>query len=189
MLERSPLACRLQDLLIYDEEGDQLKHISFSQALLATGASAAGSLVLESLVGNRTEFSNNLPNGPLMGRDGKPASTDVNDLLAKLKENKQDPRLTVPLTPALLIEAVAAGIWIPVCITIVRPFIEHLMMSTIATVSGRDTGATLFGPADMQISANTSVKTIEGARALRSRALSLAPRLAPTASRQALRPC
>ena len=35
-------------------------------------------------------------------------------------------------------------------------------MSTVCTVSGRDTGATLFGPADMQISANTSVKTIEG---------------------------
>ena len=43
-----------------------------------------------------------------------------------------------------------------------RPFIEHLMMSAIMTVSGRDTGAMLFGPSDMQISANTQVKTIEG---------------------------
>ena len=47
-------------------------------------------------------------------------------------------------------------------IVIVRPFMEHLMMSAVMAVSGRDTGATLFGPADMQISANTSVKTIEG---------------------------
>jgi hypothetical protein len=47
-------------------------------------------------------------------------------------------------------------------VVIVRPFIEHHMMSTVMTVAGRDTGATLFGPADMQISANTSVKTIEG---------------------------
>ncbi len=49
-----------------------------------------------------------------------------------------------------------------ICLIIARPFIEHLMMSAVMTVSGRDTGATLFGPADMQISANTSVKTIEG---------------------------
>ena len=77
---------------------------------------------------------------------------------------------------------------------IVRPFIEHVMTSAVVTVAGRDTGATLFGPADMraarrikpecavymfvmldvlftclrstfgvaEISANTSVKTIEG---------------------------
>ena len=57
---------------------------------------------------------------------------------------------------------VKAGAWLPICVTIARPFIEHQMMSAIAAVSGRDTGATLFGPADMQLSANTSVKTIEG---------------------------
>ena len=32
-------------------------------------------------------------------------------------------------------------------IVVVRPFIEHLMHSVILCVSGRDTGATLFGPA------------------------------------------
>lgn len=47
-------------------------------------------------------------------------------------------------------------------IVIARPFIEHLMHSVVMAVSGRDTGATLFGPADMQLSANTQVKTIEG---------------------------
>lgn len=47
-------------------------------------------------------------------------------------------------------------------IVVARPFIEHLMHSVILTVAGRDTGATLFGPADMQLSANTQVKTIEG---------------------------
>ena len=45
---------------------------------------------------------------------------------------------------------------------VVRPFIEHMMMSAVMTVAGRDTGAMLFGPSDMQISANTQVKTIEG---------------------------
>ena len=47
-------------------------------------------------------------------------------------------------------------------LVIARPFIEHRMMSAVMTVAGRDTGATLFGPADMQLSANTQVKTIEG---------------------------
>lgn len=32
---------------------------------------------------------------------------------------------------------------------VARPFIEHLMHSAIMTVSGRDTGAMLFGPSDM----------------------------------------
>jgi hypothetical protein len=54
-------------------------------------------------------------------------------------------------------------------IVIARPFIEHLMHSVIMAVSGRDTGATLFGPADMQLSANTQVKTIEGACCARAR--------------------
>jgi len=61
-----------------------------------------------------------------------------------------------------ILDLVGQGKWLPLEIIIARPFIEHLMMSAIMAVSGRDTGATLFGPADMQISANTSVKTIEG---------------------------
>jgi hypothetical protein len=66
------------------------------------------------------------------------------------------------ITTGMLIAAVNAGIYLEVCITIARPFIEHTMLSAVVTVAGRDTGATLFGPADMQVSANTSVKTIEG---------------------------
>ena len=54
------------------------------------------------------------------------------------------------------------GVWMPVSLVIARPFIEHRMMSAVLAVAGADTGVTLFGPADMQISANTSVKTIEG---------------------------
>jgi hypothetical protein len=41
------------------------------------------------------------------------------------------------------------GKWLPIEVVIARPFIEHLMMSAVMTVSGRDTGSTLFGPADM----------------------------------------
>jgi hypothetical protein len=56
----------------------------------------------------------------------------------------------------------SAGVWVPLSITIARPFIEHITMSAVLTKAGEDTGVTLFGPADMQISANTSVKTVEG---------------------------
>jgi hypothetical protein len=54
------------------------------------------------------------------------------------------------------------GVWLPLRIVLSRPFIEHRMMSAIITKAGSDTGVTLFGPADMQISANTTVKVIEG---------------------------
>ena len=70
-----------------------------------------------------------------------------------------------------------AGIWMPVSLVIARPFIEHRMMSAVMAVAGRDTGATLFGPADMQISANTSVKTIEGHVSLHCRCPALPARL------------
>lgn len=50
-----------------------------------------------------------------------------------------------------IIEAVEAGIWMPVEIVIARPFIEHLMLSAVVAVAGRDTGATLFGPAGKRL--------------------------------------
>jgi len=65
-------------------------------------------------------------------------------------------------TEKKLIDANASGEHLEVSLVIARPFIEHRMMSAVLAVAGADTGVTLFGPADMQISANTSVKTIEG---------------------------
>ena len=61
-----------------------------------------------------------------------------------------------------LAAAIRAGIWIPLEIVLCRPFIEHRMLSAILTVAGSDTGDSLFGLADMQLSANTSTKVIEG---------------------------
>jgi hypothetical protein len=40
-----------------------------------------------------------------------------------------------------------------IAICLARPFIEHAMLSAVLTVSGQDTGATIFGPSDMQASA------------------------------------
>jgi hypothetical protein len=89
---------------------------------------------------------------------GSAFKDDAGSMAAALKALTDDNGFTVKN----YIACVKAGIWLPFCIVIARPFIEHLMLSSIMTVSGRDTGATLFGPADMQISANTSIKTIEG---------------------------
>ena len=79
-----------------------------------------------------------------------------------LFEGKPDSHKEWGFTKAELIKNNKDGVWMPVSLVIARPFIEHRMMSAVLAVAGTDTGATLFGPADMQISANTSVKTIEG---------------------------
>ena len=171
------------DLLIYDEEMDQLKHISFEQAMYATGATdpgVPGALNVQTLLGGAQNFgAATLPApGNLQARTGAPAGAlaKAQAALTALLGGEALRRDAGPeardgfgrlagiagITVLNIIACVQAGIWLPLCITITRPFIEHLMMSTICTVSGRDTGATLFGPADMQISANTSVKTIEG---------------------------
>lgn len=172
------------DLLIYDEEADKHQHIRFETALHAAlpiqDANENSDLQeLVKLLGGsedynlaRQKFFNELYQAYL----GRPA--DINpdtgdqgtDLVIPGEANAEAQtalqrigNVRVPnINKAKIIDAVKKGVWIPFCIVIARPFIEHLMMSAIMTVSGRDTGATLFGPADMQISANTSVKTIEG---------------------------
>ena len=75
------------------------------------------------------------------------------------------------------VEASETGEYVEMSLVIARPFIEHRMMSAVLAVAGTDTGATLFGPADMQISANTSVKTIEGHVSLHCRCPALPARL------------
>lgn len=61
-----------------------------------------------------------------------------------------------------LFKLAGAGVWLPLDIVLTRPFIEHQMLSAVMAVSGRDTGAVLYGPSDMQLAANATVKVIEG---------------------------
>lgn len=61
-----------------------------------------------------------------------------------------------------ILNALQKGVRLPIACVVARPFIEHNMLSSIITVAGSDTGCTLFGPADMQLSANTATKVIEG---------------------------
>jgi len=149
---RKPLPPQYMDIMIYDEETDQLKHIPFSQALYACGLDGDDLMNAFDWANMKAKYKREK-----FDTDGK----TVLELGYPEIRTTQDKEGKFYFTDDL-IAAVAAGAWVPVCITIARPFMEHLMMSAVATVSGRDTGATLFGPADMQISANTSVKTIEG---------------------------
>ena len=134
------------DALIYDEESDRHVRVTWADALAAC---CIGNL-------NDVEMSHATTkkdaNGALV------ASTMKDKKLSSWKE-KADEWTTFN----------AGGgtkgyneLDTDIRIVIARPFIEHLMHSVVMAVSGRDTGATLFGPADMQLSANTQVKTIEG---------------------------
>lgn len=138
--------CPRADILIYDEESDRHVKITYRQALLATGAvtvNAAGDVAPKG--------------GDFAGTTVMPGTTLTGWAAAAtilLKANE------APLADAAAVKAVVDAADAPVVLA--RPFIEHAMLSAVLAVSGADTGATIFGPSDMQISANTSVKTIEG---------------------------
>jgi hypothetical protein len=200
--------------MIYDEESDRHVHITFEDALHATAYGSKGGPT-----GDLFDFKNKLTAsviekmdahaGVLKSKAGvpiagevkiKPAADDTpvapgealpTYVTGITKDDEDGKALRAKLVKQLII-LVKAGVYVPVEIVVARPFIEHLMLSAIVAVSGRDTGATLFGPADMrecygtehcvaltghvpqtdkltnypllaEISANTSVKTIEGA--------------------------
>ena len=148
------------DILIYDEESDRHVRVTWAQALKAccigtgiddtkemshpTGkmraTSAAGAAITPDAEGNYTA-------------DQKKAQATLANWKAKADEwTRFNNGETIDYKT----------LDTDIRIVIARPFIEHLMHSVVMAVSGRDTGATLFGPADMQLSANTQVKTIEG---------------------------
>lgn len=160
---------------IYDEESDRHIHIPFEQAMKATGYGAAGGPVgdIFKLAGVSAadvdkadaHAAVRLAFGSTAANSAPVATRNFSDIRNAAAAGQANDVATQPgclTTAQQLTKLVEEGIWCPVEIVIARPFIEHLMMSAIITVAGRDTGATLFGPADMQISANTSVKTIEG---------------------------
>ena len=120
--EKAKLPATYMDLLIYDEESDRLQHVTFEEALYACCLTATDNLAEIFKVTAADETKSKAHCG-VAG-----ATYDVSSVSG-------------------IVAMVKAGAWCPVCITIARPFIEHLMVSAVATVAGRDTGATLFGPA------------------------------------------
>ena len=176
------------DILLYDEESDRHVSISWKDALAATGAeylvSNAGWKKLEPMPrvppfvkGTDRTAGERDDAGPNAGENTFGAWYGHAKYLEFINEDGMKDTYKDAYNNRKNIYIVIA-----------KPFIEHLMHSAIAMVSGRDTGATLFGPAgestlsavprrpltrparltDMQISANTQVKTIEvsGAAAL-----------------------
>lgn len=161
------LPASYMDIMIYDEESDRHVHITFEQAMYATGYGKAGGPIgdifgIQKIGAEALGKIVNPANGAADAASRAVFTTFAAD--AACNDPKDDPTQDAARLKFVrdVIALVKAGVWVPLEIVIARPFIEHLMLSAIVAVAGRETGATLFGPADMQISANTSVKTIEG---------------------------
>ena len=135
------------DMIIYDEEADKHVRISWEEALAATMVDKDGKV---GGVGNAANMA---------GVQGKTTANWV-DLAFHWAQWNSAPAATALKkvsdgtasavttdTDKKTQHAVLSQLDIPYII-VCRPFIEHLMHSAILTVSGRDTGATLFGPAD-----------------------------------------
>lgn len=158
--------------MIYDEESDRHIHIPFEQAMKATGYGAIGGPTGDLFKLDQVSAADvakadahaqvNVDFGGNATAAATRNFTAIRNAAAAGGGNNVATQVGCRTTAEHLTTLVAEGVWCPIEIVIARPFIEHLMMSAIVAVAGRDTGATLFGPADMQISANTSVKTIEG---------------------------
>lgn len=125
------------DVLIFDEESDRHVKITYRQALLATGAVTVS-----------TDGDVAAKGAPFAGTTVMSGGTTLADwadaatILLKANET--------PLANPNAVKDVVDAVDAPVVIA--RPFIEHAMLSAVLAVSGTDTGATIFGPSDMQIS-------------------------------------
>ena len=152
------------DALIYDEESDRHVRVTWAQAVAACCIGGQGGIDATTEMSHKTKKMNSKQLS--QWKDAADKWTTYNAGGSTLDYNTLDPDIRV---------------------VVARPFIEHLMHSVVMAVSGRDTGATLFGPAEyatcesnprplltrtltfgfvvprsMQLSANTQVKTIEG---------------------------
>lgn len=139
------------DIMIFDEESDRHVHITFEQALYA---STFGSPDLTYDVfkwGEDLKPADEQRMTASADRSGYTSAQAlanwkaVSDVYKKKIPNPTETKAAMQT----LINLVKNGVWIPIELVICRPFIEHLMLSAVVAVAGRDTGATLFGPADM----------------------------------------
>jgi hypothetical protein len=119
------------DLIIYDEESDRHVRVTWESALAATCVNSEGKL-----------GDNSGSTFVLAGQESGETSKDWADLAKTWgAANKAGYKAADSLYSN-------EKVYIVLC----RPFIEHLMHSAIVAVAGRDTGATLFGPAGVLLS-------------------------------------
>jgi hypothetical protein len=158
----------MADIMIFDEESDRHVHISFEQAMYATCFGNGVDADIFKLAGMDGEALAKCNKGsdfiptkmPLpttatwtkgtLGTKLKQVASDAITTQADVSEDPAVKKAAWILVRDTLINAVKAGAWVPVEIVICRPFIEHLTLSAVVTVAGSETGATLFGPADMR---------------------------------------
>ena len=123
------------DMMIFDEEGDRHHRIKWEDAMKATlsdnadiktgtlDKGKASAMTIENWRKAAEAWSElNKGNATYAATADKVTNTNTNEEFKK------------------------------VYIVVARPFIEHQMHSAILAVNGADTGVTLFGPSDMQIS-------------------------------------
>lgn len=127
------------DIVIYDEEMDRHVHITAKEALRAAmhGLKHKEGPLNGGFFGNKAFLTQKYTEAGI----AKATLADAADGAAAAAPDNLD--------ADKIAAAIVKGEWHPVEIIIARPFIEHLMMSAVIAVAGRDTGATLFGPADM----------------------------------------
>ena len=122
------------DMMIYDEERDQHVRIQWEKAFEAT--------LLEDDA--FTSMAADVMNTKMaVGTSIEPKT---------LGQWKEECKAWIQFNDGKKVDANNGILNKDVRIVVARPFIEHTMHNVIMTVSGRDTGATLFGPADMQLS-------------------------------------
>lgn len=127
------------DMLIYDEESDKHVRITWEDALRAT---MFPDLADDALV--------SMGHGKTMSKTAWMNAAKAIAEYSSGKAYKADP--AEQEEPAANESKSWENLNKDIRIVVSRPFIEHLMHNVILTVSGRETGATLFGPADMQLS-------------------------------------
>lgn len=157
------------NMILYDEEADKHVTITWDQAMQATMVADNGS-VDGTFPSTATPPNMSGPTAAKTTKDWYDLANAWNQLNRGIKisalasagiaADSADPPSQDQMNAAYKALSNATN-EVPY-IAVTRPFIEHMMHSVILTVAGRDTGATLFGPSDMQLSANTQVKTIEG---------------------------
>ena len=146
------------NMLIYDEEADKHVVVSWEEAIAATAAGTLGFTnthnkelkggeKIKEWWGKALVLSYINKGFVLKGDDAASVTTDSEIDPVKAR----DPNLYDPIqntTDGMKKLNNMLKLFECYCV-VARPFIEHLMHSAVLTVSGRDTGATLFGPADM----------------------------------------
>jgi hypothetical protein len=139
------------DIMVYDEESDRHVKITYRQAIEATGLFTAGAdgtltdVAPNGSYGRKPDGSEKVI-GDVNMEGGQTLDAWKGKAEALLQLNEKGADLTAGEIKIISDSKEDAPV------VLARPFIEHAMLSAVLAVSGADTGATIFGPSDMQIS-------------------------------------